>query len=348
MAFKKYTPKLPRRLWALVAFADCGKSTFASRMRGKKAVLDTDARYDEVVTKLGLSPDENLMISDQASEILDPVKIAAKLDVDMPGSGVDTLIVDSLTGIIAPRVTKALMSKDPNNRNESAKWADKANCMRLVLDSFNKWRTDVLYIWHLERSSFNGEKTIRETLSKGERDKLYRGLNMMLEIVTKGDGADRRFGVLVAWSRNGESGMTLWDEPGNYWAGMPEKIEAAVYAKGIRPDAFPAEDTEPTATKGAPAGTVANEGEAPGASAPASNPPSTDTAPSTTGTSQAPTGFKSMADAVNWAMNEKVFGTREETKAAYVKVRETTKPVDAAAMFTNFIAHVRSLKATAT
>jgi len=138
------------------------------------------------------------MISDQASEILDPVKIAAKLDVDMPGSGVDTLIVDSLTGIIAPRVTKALMSKDPNNRNESAKWADKANCMRLVLDSFNKWRTDVLYIWHLERSSFNGEKTIRETLSKGERDKLYRGLNMMLEIVTKGTV---RIAASVSWLR---------------------------------------------------------------------------------------------------------------------------------------------------
>ena len=87
--------------------------------------------------------------------------------------------------------------------------------------------THVLWVWHLEDAQLNGQTHIRETLPETERERLFRSLNASLRIVREND----RRGILVEWSREGPSGMVIWDEQG-HWKGVPERIEAVLYRRG--------------------------------------------------------------------------------------------------------------------
>jgi hypothetical protein len=97
--------------------------------------------------------------------------------------------------------------------------------MRLLQDGVSRWQVDVLWIYHLmDGLDQNANEVTRPILSKTERARLYRSLNLELHVVTLG----QRRGIKVVWARRGRSGMTIWDDTGT-WTGMPEKIEAAVY-----------------------------------------------------------------------------------------------------------------------
>ena len=85
----------------------------------------------------------------------------------------------------------------------------------------------MLWVWHLEDAQLNGQTHIRETLPETERERLFRSLNASLRIVREND----RRGILVEWSREGPSGMVVWDELG-HWKGVPERIEAVLYGSG--------------------------------------------------------------------------------------------------------------------
>ena len=224
MAFKKMQrQKYPPRLWALVGYPGGGKSSFATQMRGPLLSIDADNRFTEV---LHLTQGDVYEISAIPADNTDTERIAALLTQNMPGSDVATIVVDSLTTIIAPLVTQAIMDNDAGmNKNRIAAFKAKALAMRQLQDNVTKWGTDVLWIYHLQDSRDGGAKAVtRATISTTEEARLLRCLNLKLEVVQAGP----RRGVKVAWARRGRSGMTLWDDSGT-WAGMPERIEAAVY-----------------------------------------------------------------------------------------------------------------------
>jgi hypothetical protein len=243
MSFKKMEkPEFPPRLWVLVGFPGSGKSTFATQMKSPLLPVDADHRFSEVVS---LVQGDVYQLSPKPEDAVDPEAIYRILGENMPGSGVKTIVVDSLTTIITPMVVQAVLEADARrerNKDKSQKdkenlmapFKDKALAMRLLQDAITRWGTDVLWIYHLQEGrDHSAEEVTRPTLSKTERARLYRSLNLELHVVEDPNGATgtssgRRRGIEVVWARQGRSGMKLWDDTG-HWTGMPEKIEQAVY-----------------------------------------------------------------------------------------------------------------------
>ena len=223
MAFKRLeTTAYPRRLWGLYGFPGGGKSTFAARMKGPILAIDADHRFDEVARLAG----NVYALSDRPADHVDAERIAAALRANMPGGDVRTVVVDSLTAILAPLVTAAILDNDAGrNRNRAAAFRSKALAMRLLQDAVTGWGTDCLWIWHLQNGrNAQAEECETATVSRTELARLTRSLNMMLRVIEE----NGRRGVHVDWARRGRSGVTVWDASGS-WQGIPEAIEAAVY-----------------------------------------------------------------------------------------------------------------------
>jgi hypothetical protein len=241
MPFKKLTiNKYPPRLWALVGFPGGGKSTFATQMRTPILPIDADLRFAEVAS---LATGDVFQLSDNAADNTDPTRIAELLDANMRGAGVATIVVDSLTAIITPLVTKAIVDNDAGvNKNKVASFKAKAMAMRQLQDAISRWGSDVLWVYHLQDSRDNKAQAVtRATLPATERSRLYRSLNLELHIVRDGE----RRGIKVVWARQGRSDVTLWDDSGT-WSGMPERIEQAVY-DGLSDDDQAAIESTPAA-----------------------------------------------------------------------------------------------------
>lgn len=225
MAFQKMTKQTyPSRLWGLVGYPGSGKSTFATQMAGPILAIDADHRFDEV---LDLSPGDVLELSNSPADNVDANRITAILTQNMPGSGIKTIVVDSLTAIITPLVVQAMQDKETGKiKNLAAAFRTKALAMRQLQDAVTRWGTACLWIYHLnDARDAKGRELTKATVSQTELARLTRSINMQLEVVQ--DQAGKR-GVKVAWARRGRDGMTLWDDSGT-WADMPERIEAAVY-----------------------------------------------------------------------------------------------------------------------
>ncbi len=224
MAFKKMDKiQYPPRQWALVGYPGSGKSTFAAQMAGPLLVVDADHRFAEVAR---FANDEVFQLSDEPSDNVNAERIAALLKENMSGSGVKTVVIDSLTSILSPLIVEAILDNDAGrNKNRVASFKDKALAMRLLQDTVTGWGVDTLWIYHL-RSGLDGQAREVEstTISVVELARLRRSLNLQLRLIQD----QNRRGVYVEWARRGRSGLTLWDETGS-WRGMPEKIEAAVY-----------------------------------------------------------------------------------------------------------------------
>lgn len=226
MAFKKMTrAKYPPRQWSLVGYPGAGKSTFAAQMKGPTVVVDADHRFQEV---LPVAVDEVFELSDNPTDNVNPDDITRLLARNMPGSGVKTIVVDSLTAIITPLVVQAMVDHDKGRKkNLSAAFRTKALAMRQLQDAITRWGTDVLWIYHLQDSrDAHANEVTRATVSQTELARLTRSINVQLEIVHD-ERANTR-GIKVIWARRGRSGMVLWDDSGTF-EGMPEKIEAAMY-----------------------------------------------------------------------------------------------------------------------
>lgn len=224
MAFSKMTKsKYPPRHWSLVGYPKDGKSTFAARMQGPFVVIDADQRFAEV---LSLAQTDVYPVSDIPHEHTDPHAIAKRLRENMPGTRVGTIIVDSLTAIIAPRVVAAMVAKEAGEiKSLGAAFKDKALALRELQDAVTRWGVANLWIYHLhDARDDKGAAHTSATVSALELVRLTRSINMQLQVVR--DGARR--GIKIVWCRRGRDGMTLWDETGS-WLGMPERIEQAVY-----------------------------------------------------------------------------------------------------------------------
>ena len=226
---KMVKPQYPPRLWTIVGYPGSGKSTFATQMRGPILAIDADSRFSEVLHLVG---SEVYALSSVATDNTDTEKIAALLEENMPTSIIRTIVVDSLTAIITPLVTQAMMDNDAKrNRNLAAAFKAKALAMRQIQDAVTKWGKDVLWIYHLQDGrDGQGRKITRATLPETEQTRLTRSINMRLEITQESE----RRGIKVVWARQGRSNMVLWDDTGK-WEGMPERIEVAAY-RGLSPE----------------------------------------------------------------------------------------------------------------
>ena len=250
MAFEKMIkPKYPPRLWSLAGAAGSGKSTFAATMRAPLVLIDADHRFTEV---LQLVKGDVFNLSDTPADHVVPDTIAARLAENMPGAKVGTIVIDSLTAIIAPLTMQAIVdNENGKNKNRMAAFVDKAVAMRQLQDAVTRWGCDVLWIWHLQQGRDDqAKKVTKATISDTEIERLRRSLNVQLEIVIEGS----KRGVKVAWARQGRSGQTIFDDTGK-WIGMPEKIEASIYDQSTRAggDSNPAQGT---AAQSSPAGSV--------------------------------------------------------------------------------------------
>jgi hypothetical protein len=245
MAFPKMqTNGYPRRLWGLYGFPGSGKSTFAARMRGPILAVDADHRFDEVARLAGGNV---YALSEAPADHVTPERIAALLRANMPGSDVKTICVDSLTAILAPLVTRAILDNDAGrNKNRAAAFKDKALAMRLLQDAVTAWGCDTLWVWHLQSGrNAQAEECETATVSRTELARLTRSLNMMLRVIEAGG----RRGIHVDWARRGRSGVTVWDSSGT-WDGMPEAIEKAVYDGLTEADQKRIEAATPTSFAG--------------------------------------------------------------------------------------------------
>jgi hypothetical protein len=224
MPFPTLTPnRYPPRLWALAGYPNSGKSWFAAQMRGPLLAIDADHRFVEVVP---LAADPVHYLSSDPRDHFDTDRIATILAKNMPGAAIATIVVDSLTAVLSPVITRAMQDKEyGREKNLAAAWRRKALAMRQLQDAVTCWGTDVLWIYHLvEAGDARGNMRERTTIPQTELARLERSINLKLETVKKGP----LYGVTVTWARDGRSGVTLWDDTGR-WAGMPARIEAAVY-----------------------------------------------------------------------------------------------------------------------
>lgn len=228
MAFKKMqAPQYPPRQWAVYGGAGSGKSHFASQMKGPALIVDSDARFTE---QLRNAVGEIYQLSDEHMDNADPNKIVELLKSNLPGSGVRTIVVDSLTAIMRPIINQGLVDAE-TAKNKIGVWRDKALAMSRMQDAVSSSGCDSLWIWHThETMNASATKVMRASIPETELVRLRRSLNMILRIDL---GADGQRTVLVEWARNGKSGIRLTDEAGG-WRGMPERIEAAVYADGVK------------------------------------------------------------------------------------------------------------------
>lgn len=246
MPFATFDPTpYPRRLWGLVGFPGSGKSTFAARMRGPLLAIDADHRFSEV---LSLAGGAVYRLSETPADNVMPERIAERLRANMPGADVQTIIVDSLTSVLAPIVTATMLEIDAGaHKNRAAAWRDKALAMRLLQDAVTGWGVDCLWVWHNQSGlDAQAREVTTATIPRTELARLTRSINLGLELV---EGKDGQRGVKVKWARRGRSGMTLWDASGS-WEGMPEAIERAVYDGLTRADQDAIERAVPTAFAG--------------------------------------------------------------------------------------------------
>jgi len=231
MAFQKMQkPKFPPRQWAVYGDAGAGKSHFASQMKGPALVVDADGRFTEQIDN---AIGEILQLSDVHIDNTDADRIATLLRANLPGSGVRTIVVDSLTAILRPLINEAMSDIEHGRaKNKIAAYRGKAMTMSLLQDSITGSGCDVLWIWHTHESR-NAQAQIVKSASipQTELVRLRRSLNVILKLEIDPNTGQRS--VLVEWARNGQSGMRLADEAGG-WAGMPELIEATVYADGVQ------------------------------------------------------------------------------------------------------------------
>jgi hypothetical protein len=193
-------------------------------MAGPILVIDADHRFQEVAH---LAASDMFSVEAAGNEA---EAIAAELRANMQGSGIKTIVVDSLTAIISPPVTTAVMENDAGvHKNRVAAFKPKALALRLLQDTITSWETDTLWIYHTRQGlDAQAHQATSTSISAVELARLCRSLNMTLRVIAEKD----RRAIVVDWARNGRSGLTLDDrEPTGRgcWRGMPERIEAAVY-----------------------------------------------------------------------------------------------------------------------
>jgi hypothetical protein len=143
----------------------------------------------------------------------------------MPDAEVGTIVLDSMTAILSPIVTRILEELERGyHKNRSAAWKPKATAVRLIQDALNKWKTDFVIIYHeQERIDAKGRQEVAKTVSDLEEARLLRSLNARIRL---GQDASGRYAEVI-WSRTGRTGK-VYDGQG-MWKGVPEKLDELIW-----------------------------------------------------------------------------------------------------------------------
>ena len=130
MAFKRVDKDiLPPRRWALKGRYGDGKSTFILAMQQPALIVDADGRRHE------LKGGELYELSEEPADNRSVERIQDILDRNMPGSGIKTIAIDSITSLIGSSIARAMLDNAADrNRNKNQAWVDKAEKMRLLQD----------------------------------------------------------------------------------------------------------------------------------------------------------------------------------------------------------------------
>ena len=153
MAFKRVDKDiLPPRRWALKGRYGDGKSTFILAMQQPALIVDADGRRHE------LKGGELYQLSEEPADNRSVERIQDLLDQNMPGSGIKTVAIDSITSLIGSSIARAMLDNAADrNVDKNQAWVDKAEKMRLLQDSVTAHGSDVLWVWHLEDAQLNGQ-----------------------------------------------------------------------------------------------------------------------------------------------------------------------------------------------
>ena len=227
----------PRRAWALIGEAGTGKSTFTTQLKSPLLIIDADGRYGEVQRHHNGAV---YALSDRPADYHDSLRIAEILDENMPNAEVGTIVLDSMTAILTPIVTRIMEEiARGRHKNKAAAWKPKATAVRLIQDALNKWGTDFVIIYHeQERIDARGRQEVTKTVSPLEEARLLRVLSARIRLGQDNKG---RYAEIV-WSRTGRTGR-VYDEQG-MWKDVPEKLDALISgnlteeANGDAPIAF--------------------------------------------------------------------------------------------------------------
>jgi hypothetical protein len=304
-------------------------------MRTPILPVDVDNRYAEVAHLAG--PGNVFELSEERADNADVQAIDRLLKKNMPGSGVSTIVVDSVTPIFA-RITRRNQMEVRGGQvegNKSAIHAEKADAMALLSAAVTAYGTDTLWVWHVNAGKFNGADRITQTISNTEVERLWKHLNAILEVVIdeKKNGL-RGIRILRARAEHAIDKI-IWDTPenaaaGTFWKGMPERIEDLLYPKnpqGARATAIPAARATASST-------------------PAPAAPAAPAATATPAAAEAPAArtFASPAEAIAWGAAELCINP-DEAAAVYESVKTATKPKKSSEMWAAWMTEVQNRQA---
>ena len=223
MPFRNSSPPPTRAACGAWSASRARAKTFAMQIRGPLLCIDADHRADEVAR---LAAAGVYQLSDRPADNVAAEAIADCLRANMAGSDIKTILVDSLTAIMAPLVTAAILDNEAGrNKNRMTGFKDKALAMRLC-------RTASAPGAPMCSTSTTCRAAATPTPRRSPRRPSAAPSSPACNAAsTSSSGLSIRegqAGIHVDWARRGRADLTLWDDTG-IWKGMPEKIEQAIY-----------------------------------------------------------------------------------------------------------------------
>jgi len=207
--------------------AASGKSTLAAALIGNRRalIIDADGRF---IDQTDISPNITRVISHDLTEL------AGKINELKKNNSYEYSIIDSITHFLTPIIAGSMYNNDAGkSKNASAGHKDKATAMR-VLQGYGLGIENVVYIWHLESSSFaNGGKPVtklRSTVPDTEWERLKHDCHALFTVMRKEEGGKVKRGIKCEWCRFDDggvipaAGLELWDNEGK-WKGMGDRIK---------------------------------------------------------------------------------------------------------------------------
>lgn len=228
--------KLRVRHWALISHgAEAGKSTFiAANARPPIMVVDTDSRFGAVEALVGGGADAVIY----PKQTRNSRALAEEIMEVFDGRGFRTLAWDSLTKLYSIHARLAYMrNREGLTKNKAAGMIDKSNAMTIARD-LAILGTDCYFVWHTTKGVDGmGQMEVRDMISTVERERLMTSVNVTLEfVVSEGQYAVKVVSARDFAGRKANTGFTIWDEPGNYWANVANDLERLIYTSFINPD----------------------------------------------------------------------------------------------------------------
>lgn len=229
MAFKKNSDvqTRPNRRWVLFGAPSSGKSSFAAQMRAPIVVVDADRRFNEVKD---LANGTVLTLSDDADEQKDVAAIDRLLREKIPGSGVRTIVVDSVNSILVG-VHREEPRSTLSGSKSAVRWGP-SGVIDLLGAAVTGYGTDALFVWNHTGRNWDKQLSSSRSLPETVRSNIRRFVSAELHLVVDDKG---RRGVKIEWSRFGSGeGVTIYDteanvDAGTFWKGIPERVEALIY-----------------------------------------------------------------------------------------------------------------------